>query len=167
MTERAVQARELTRRFGSFVAVDHLTLDVPKGSVFGFLGPNGSGKSTTIRMLCGLLAPSGGSAVVGGFDIEREPEALRAHLGYMSQRFSLYDDLTVAENLEFFGGVYGLAGGRLCTRRDAVLAAVGLAGQEEQMTSALSYGWKQRLALASALLHEPPLLFLDEPTSGV
>jgi ABC-2 type transport system ATP-binding protein len=163
----AVQARDLTRRFGSFVAVDHLTLDVPKGSVFGFLGPNGSGKSTTIRMLCGLLAPSGGSAVVGGFDIEREPEALRAHLGYMSQRFSLYDDLTVAENLEFFGGVYGLAGSRLRTRRDAVLTAVGLTGQEEQMTAALSYGWKQRLALASALLHEPPLIFLDEPTSGV
>src|SRR5438876_2617420 len=164
---KAVQAHDLTRRFGQFVAVDRLTLEVPTGSVFGFLGPNGSGKSTTIRMLCGLLAPSGGSAVVGGFDVERQPEELRAHLGYMSQRFSLYDDLTVGENLEFFGGVYGLAGHRLQERRDAVLAAVGMTGQEEQMTGALSFGWKQRLALASALLHEPPLIFLDEPTSGV
>src|SRR5439155_24403458 len=126
--EHAVEARELTRRFGSFTAVDRLTLEVPAGSVFGFLGPNGSGKSTTIRMLCGLLAPSGGSAVVGGFDVAREPEALRAHIGYMSQRFSLYDDLTVAENLEFFGGVYGLAGSRLRERMAAVLGAVGLAG---------------------------------------
>jgi drug efflux transport system ATP-binding protein len=167
LSSLAVQARDLTRRFGAFVAVDHLNLDVPKGVVFGFLGPNGSGKSTTIRMLCGLLAPSSGSAVVGGFDIERQPEELRAHLGYMSQRFSLYDDLTVSENLEFFGGVYGLAGDRLRARRDAVLAAVGLNGQENQMTAALSFGWKQRLALASALLHEPPLVFLDEPTSGV
>ncbi len=163
----AVRTHDLTRRFGSFVAVDRLNLEVPRGTVFGFLGPNGSGKSTTIRMLCGLLAPSGGSAVVGGFDVMRESEALRAHIGYMSQRFSLYDDLTVAENLEFYGGVYGLSGVRLTSRMDAVLAAVGLADQRSQMTGTLSYGWKQRLALASALLHEPPLLFLDEPTSGV
>jgi ABC-2 type transport system ATP-binding protein len=164
---RAVVTHDLTRRFGSFVAVDRINLEVPTGAVFGFLGPNGSGKSTTIRMLCGLLAPSGGSAVVGGFDIARQGETLRAHIGYMSQRFSLYDDLTVAENLEFFGGIYGLAGASLRARMEAVLGAVGLAGQEGQMTEALSFGWKQRLALGSALLHQPPLVFLDEPTSGV
>src|SRR6059036_3458924 len=163
----AVEIRDLVKAFGAFVAVDHVSMTVEKGEIFGFLGPNGSGKSTTIRMLCGLLAPSGGSAVVGGYDVARQPEEVRAHIGYMSQRFSLYDDLTVAENLEFFGGVYGLAGERLRERMAAVLGAVGLAGQEEEMAGALSFGWKQRLALASALLHEPPLIFLDEPTSGV
>ena len=145
MTGLAVQARELTRRFGSFVAVDHLTLDVSKGSVFGFLGPNGSGKSTTIRMLCGLLAPSGGSAVVGGFDIEREPEALRAHLGYMSQRFSLYEQLTVDENIRFFGGIYGLRGAGLSKRRDFALDMAGLRGRERTRTADLAGGWRQRL----------------------
>jgi ABC-2 type transport system ATP-binding protein len=162
-----VEAEGLTRRFGKFVAVDHVTLHVPRGSIFGFLGPSGSGKTTAIRMLCGLLKPTSGRAVVNGYDIERDPEGLRQNLGYMSQKFSLYADLTVRENLEFYGGIYGVPPERLAKRCDQVLALVDLRDRSEELTSDLPLGWKQRVALAAALLHEPPVLFLDEPTSGV
>jgi len=157
----------LTKMFGRFTAVDGLTFSVRKGEVFGFLGPNGAGKSTTIRMLCGLLSSSAGRANVGGFDIDREPERVRQSIGYMSQRFSLYKDLTVKENIAFFGGVYGLEGAKLRDRAEAIVAMAGLKGLEKQMTGTLSGALQQRLALGCAILHEPPILFLDEPTSGV
>jgi ABC-2 type transport system ATP-binding protein len=162
-----IEARELTKEFGHFKAVDRLSFDVRQGEIFGFLGPNGAGKSTTIRMLCGLLSSTSGSALVGGCDINRQPEGVRQRIGYMSQRFSLYRDLTVAENLDFFGGVYGLDGDRLRSRAGSVIAMAGLQGLESQMTGTLSGALQQRLALGCALLHEPPILFLDEPTSGV
>ncbi|MBI3910358.1 MAG: ABC transporter ATP-binding protein [Armatimonadetes bacterium] len=165
--EWVVETEGLTRRFDGFVAVDHLTLRVPRGSIFGFLGPNGSGKSTTIRMLCGLLKPSEGRAVVNGFDIERHPEPLRQSLGYMSQRFSLYPDLTVRENLEFYGGVYDLEPGPLAERIEQVFDQLRLREHGNDLTAALPLGWKQRVALGAAMLHQPPVLFLDEPTSGV
>ncbi|MCX6997641.1 MAG: ABC transporter ATP-binding protein [Kiritimatiellaeota bacterium] len=147
--------------------MDRVSFTVRRGEIFGFLGPNGAGKSTTIRMLCGLLGSTSGTATVGGFDINRDPERVRQTLGYMSQRFSLYRDLTVAENLAFFGGVYGLTGARLRDRAAAAIALAGLSGMERQLTGALSGALQQRLALGSAVLHEPPFLFLDEPTSGV
>lgn len=162
-----VEATHLTRRFGAFVAVDRVDLRVPRGTVFGFLGPSGSGKTTAIRMLCGLLRPSAGRAVVNGFDIERQPERLREHIGYMSQRFSLYPDLTVRENLDFYGGIYGLEHARRLRRTEEVLACVELEPRADALTASLPLGWKQRVALGAALLHEPPVLFLDEPTSGV
>jgi len=157
----------LTKKFGGFVAVDNLSFSIRRGEVFGFLGPNGAGKSTTIRMLCGLLAPTSGKASVAGFDIGRNPEDVRASIGYMSQKFSLYKDLTVGENIEFFGGVYGLAGERLRARMAAVIEMGGLAGFENTLTGTLSGALQQRLALGCAILHEPPVLFLDEPTSGI
>lgn len=163
----AIDVKGLTKRFGRFTAVDNISFRVAPGEIFGFLGPNGAGKSTTIRMLCGLLSPSAGAARVGGLDINREPEQVRARLGYMSQKFSLYRDLTVEENIAFFGGIYGLAGGRLRDREAAVIAMAGLAGLEGHLTGTLSGALQQRLALGCALLHEPPILFLDEPTSGV
>jgi ABC-2 type transport system ATP-binding protein len=163
----AVQANELTRRFGGFTAVDHVSFQVETGEIFGFLGPNGAGKTTTLKMLTGLLAPTSGSAVVAGLDIAREARALRSRIGYMSQRFSLYGDLTVGENLELFAGLYGVTGERLTRRRAWALRMAGLEGQEDRLTADLPLGWKQRLALGSAVLHEPKLLFLDEPTSGV
>ena len=163
----AIEVKGLTKRFGKFTAVDRISFRVEPGEIFGFLGPNGAGKSTTIRMLCGLLSSSAGSAMVGGHDIDREPEQIRARLGYMSQKFSLYRDLTVAENIAFFGGVYGLAGKRLHDRAEAVIAMAGLEGLAEHLTGTLSGALQQRLALGCALLHEPPILFLDEPTSGV
>ncbi len=163
----AVETHDLTRRFGEFTAVDHVTLTVESGEVFGFLGPNGSGKTTTIRMLCGLLAPSSGSGRVLGYDIGRESEAIKARIGYMSQRFSLYSDLTVLENLRFYADVYGLSRGERAGRITELLALAGLEGREQTMTSALSGGWKQRLALACAIVHRPQVLFLDEPTGGV
>jgi ABC-2 type transport system ATP-binding protein len=166
-TETVIDVNALTKTFGRFTAVDHVSFQVGRGEIFGFLGPNGAGKSTTIRMLCGILAPTSGSATVGGFDLRREPERVREHLGYMSQKFSLYRDLTVAENLAFFGGVYGLDGARLHARTAAVIAMAGLQGFENELTGTLSGALQQRLALGSAILHEPPLLFLDEPTSGV
>ncbi|HEY9723251.1 MAG TPA: ABC transporter ATP-binding protein [Oscillatoriaceae cyanobacterium] len=161
-----VAVHALARRFGDFVAVKGLDLTVARGEIFGFLGPNGAGKSTTIRMLCGLLAPSSGEGNVAGYDVRREAPAIKAHIGYMSQRFSLYDDLTVDENLDFFGRVYGLSRARLDTRKRAVLAMVDLSERRRDLTGTLPGGLKQRLALASAVLHEPPVLFLDEPTSG-
>ena len=163
----AVQIERLTRRFGDFVAVDQLNLTVSTGEIFGFLGPNGAGKSTTIRMLCGLLSPSAGGGRVAGFDITTQAEAIKQEIGYMSQKFSLYDDLTVAENIEFYGGIYGLAGRRLAERKAWAIRMAGLDGRENQPTRLLAGGWKQRLSLACAILHRPPIVFLDEPTSGV
>ncbi len=165
--EYAIDVKSLTRTFGDFVAVDDVSFQVQRGAIFGFLGANGAGKSTTIRMLCGLLAPTSGTALVGGYDVATEPEQVKQVIGYMSQRFSLYDDLTVLENLRFFGGAYGLSNSRLRERIRWALATVGLEGQERRMTGTLPVGWKQRLALGSAVLHEPRILFLDEPTAGV
>ncbi len=165
--EPAVQVQHLTRRFGNFTAVDDISFTVKKGEIFGFLGPNGAGKSTTIRMLCGLLGPTSGSGTVGGSDIRMDTEHIKQHIGYMSQKFSLYEDLTVTENINFYGGIYGLTGHRLEERRDWALTMAGLSEHTTSLTSILSGGWKQRLALACAILHEPPIIFLDEPTSGV
>jgi ABC-2 type transport system ATP-binding protein len=163
----AVEVAELCKAFGSFVAVDHITFQVRKGEIFGFLGPNGAGKSTTIRMLCGLLMPTSGKGSVAGFDVLKEPERIKQVIGYMSQKFSLYEDLTVLENLHFFGGIYGLSGSVQEAREEEALEMAGLKEIRDRMTRTLSVGWKQRLALACAILHEPPVLFLDEPTSGV
>ncbi len=163
----AIVARDLVKRFGSFAAVDGVTFEVPQGSIFGFLGPNGAGKTTTIRMLLGLLQPTAGSALLLGYDVARETLAVRRQLGYMSQKFSLYRDLTVEENLDFYGRVYGLRRERLKRRKTYVLEMAGLEGRERQLTRDLAGGWKQRLALGCAILHEPALLFLDEPTAGV
>lgn len=163
----AVTVSRLTRRFKDFIAVDSLSFEVPRGEIFGFLGPNGAGKSTTIRMLCGLLAPSSGTGTVAGFDVSSQAEDIKNHIGYMSQKFSLYEDLTVEENIAFYGGIYGLRGNRLDRRRAWALEMADLSGHEKNLTRTLSGGWKQRLALACAILHEPPIIFLDEPTSGV
>ena len=165
--ETVITVRELTKVFSRFTAVDHLTFDVHKGEIFGFLGPNGAGKSTTIRMLCGLLQSTEGTATVGGHDINREPERVRENIGYMSQKFSLYKDLTVMENIRFFGGVYGLEGKRLQERANAIVSMCRMEGVENTLTRNLSGAVQQRLALGCAVLHEPPILFLDEPTSGV
>jgi ABC-2 type transport system ATP-binding protein len=162
-----IEVRGLTRRFGAFVAVSDLTFDVRQGEIFGFLGSNGAGKSTTIRMLCGLLRPTAGTARVGGIDVGRDPEAVKQRIGYMSQRFSLYEKLTVDQNINFFGGIYGLSDERLAARRAFVLDMAGLGGRESTLTHDLSAGWRQRLSLGCAILHEPPIVFLDEPTSGV
>ncbi len=163
----AIKVVELTRRFGDFIAVDHVSFDVARGEVFGFLGSNGAGKSTTIRMLCGLLKPTSGQAFVDGVDVGKDPETVKKRIGYMSQKFSLYEMLTVDENIHFYAGLYGLRGDRLAQRRQFVLEMAGLVGREKQLTRDLAGGWRQRLALGCALLHEPPLLFLDEPTGGV
>ena len=168
MTDQiAIEARHLTRRFGAFVAVNDVSFQVRAGEVFGFLGSNGAGKSTTIRMLCGLLKPTSGTAIVGGVDVGKDPEGVKRRIGYMSQRFSLYEKLTVDQNITFFGGIYGLNADRLAARRDFVLDMAGLRGRERTLTGALSGGWRQRLALGCAVLHEPPIVFLDEPTGGV
>jgi len=163
----AIAAQHLSRRFGRFVAVDDVSFEVRHGEIFGFLGSNGAGKSTTIRMLCGLLRPSSGTAIVGGIDVDREPERVKPRIGYMSQRFSLYERLTVDQNIAFFGGIYGLSGARLAERRRFVIDMAGLQGREGELTGSLSGGWRQRLALGCAILHEPPIVFLDEPTGGV
>ncbi len=165
--ERVVEVESLTRRFGAFTAVDAVTFDVGRGEVFGFLGPNGAGKTTTIKMLTGLLEPSGGSGRVAGFDLRRDTEEIKRRIGYMSQLFSLYGDLTVEENIAFFSGLNGVPRARRAERRDWVLEMAGLAEARTRLTRELSLGWKQRLALGTAVLHEPPVLFLDEPTSGV
>ena len=163
----AIEVRRLTRRFGEFVAVNDLSFDVRQGEIFGFLGGNGAGKSTTIRMLCGLLRPSSGSARVGGVDVGSNPEGVKQRIGYMSQRFSLYEKLTVDQNIAFFGGIYGVGREQLAARRASVLEMAGLRGREATLTGALSGGWRQRLGLGCAILHQPPIVFLDEPTGGV
>ena len=162
-----IEVEKLTKRFGDFTAVDHISFDVKQGEIFGFLGANGAGKSTTIRMLCGLLSSTDGTARVGGFDINREPNKVKQSIGYMSQKFSLYDDLTVEENIEFFGRVYGLSETQIRDRKAWVLDIANLHGREKSITKTLSGGWKQRLALGCAVLHRPRIVFLDEPTSGV
>jgi ABC-2 type transport system ATP-binding protein len=163
----SVSVRNLVKRFGSFVAVDHITFEARAGEIFGFLGPNGSGKSTTIRILCGLLRPTSGEAYVAGLSVTAQPELIRRRIGYMSQRFSLYNDLTVVENVRFFAGMYNVTGDELRHRLAWVIEMAGLAGREHRLTATLSGGWKQRLALGCAILHKPPIVFLDEPTSGV
>jgi ABC-2 type transport system ATP-binding protein len=163
----AIDVRGLTRRFGEFVAVDDLSFSVKQGEIFGFLGANGAGKSTTIRMLCGLLRPTSGTALVGGVDVSIDPESVKRRIGYMSQKFSLYEALTVDQNIRFFGGIYGLAGERLESRRRFALDMAGLNGREGTLTRELPGGWRQRLALGCAILHEPKIVFLDEPTGGV
>ena len=163
----AIEVLGLTKKFGDFVAVNNINFEVRRGEIFGFLGPNGAGKTTTIRMLLGLLIPTSGTATVVGFDVIKEPEAMRKRIGYMSQKFSLYNDLTVEENLNFYGGVYGVRGRKLKERKDYILKMAGLVGRERELTRNLSGGWKQRLALGAAIIHEPEALFLDEPTAGV
>ncbi len=165
--EIAIHVDRLSRRFGQFRAVDEVSFDVRRGEVFGFLGSNGAGKSTTIRMLCGLLLPTSGRATVGGVDVGRDPEGVKRRIGYMSQRFSLYELLTVDQNIRFYAGLYGLTGERLDRRRRFALEMGGLVGREHELARSLSGGWRQRLALGCALLHEPPIIFLDEPTGGV
>lgn len=165
--EIAVRFEGLTRRFGDFTAVDHISLSVKKGEIFGFLGPNGAGKSTTIKMLCGLLLPTGGRGHVGGHDITTGSEEIKKHIGYMSQRFSLYDDLTVEENINFFSGIYSVPKERRRERKESVLEMADLVERRKAITGTLPGGIKQRLALGCAILHEPPIIFLDEPTSGV
>jgi len=162
-----VETHELSRRFGSLVAVRDVSVSVRRGEIFGVLGPNGAGKSTTIRMLCGILDPSGGRGTVVGYDIARDPERIKQRIGYMTQRFSLYEDLTVLENLRFYAAIYGVSRRRRRARIDEVIEAAGLGDRRRQLAGTLSGGWKQRVALASATIHEPPLLFLDEPTAGV
>jgi ABC-2 type transport system ATP-binding protein len=163
----AVTVRNLTRQFGDFVAVDNVSFDVGQGEIFGFLGANGAGKTTTIRMLTGLLQPSSGEGTVGGWDINREYEKIKTCIGYMSQRFSLYDDLKVRENLFFFGGIYGLSRSQIRERIKELDVSLNLSQMENRKTVSLPLGFKQRLALACAILHKPPILFLDEPTGGV
>jgi len=162
-----VEVEDLVKKFDSFVAVDHIHFQVERGEIFGFLGPNGSGKSTTIRMLCGLLLPTSGRGKVAGFDLMNEPEKIKQAIGYMSQKFSLNDDLTVIENLHFFGGIYGLSGPSQKEREGKVIEMIGLQDLQDRITRTLAVGWKQRLGLGCAILHEPSILFLDEPTSGV
>lgn len=163
----AIEVAHLTKRFGRFTAVDDISFQIPKGSIFGFLGPNGSGKSTTIRMLCGVLHPTSGHARIMGRDVVKETETVRQSLGYMSQRFSLYEDLTVEENLDFYAGVYGLTRQVRDSRKEDLIHMANLEGKESKLAGTLSGGWKQRLALGCALIHKPELLILDEPTAGV
>lgn len=163
----AVVVNNLEKRFGSFVAVDRVSFEAPKGQIFGLLGPNGAGKSTTIRMLTGILAPTGGSGTVAGFDVRTQAEKIKANIGYMSRKFSLYEDLTVEENIDFYAGIYGIAEERLKERKEWVIEMAGLQERRRSRTAILSGGWKQRLALGCAVLHEPPIIFLDEPTAGV
>lgn len=167
MDSWAIEVESLVKKFGDFVAVDHISFTVRRGEIFGFLGPNGAGKSTTIRILCGLLQPSAGRARVGGFAVTTDAEAVKKNIGYMSQKFSLYDDLKVEENIEFFSGIYGVPEERRRERKEYVLQMAGLHEKRDTMTHLLPGGWKQRLALGCAILHQPPILFLDEPTSGV
>ncbi|AJY69091.1 ABC transporter ATP-binding protein [Geobacter sulfurreducens] len=165
--EFAVTLQDLERRFGDFIAVNRISLDVRRGEIFGFLGPNGAGKSTTIRMLCGILPPSSGSGTVAGFDIVRQAEEIKKNIGYMSQKFSLYEDLTVEENIDFYAGIYRIPDERRKERKEWVIGMAGLVEHRRSRTAILSGGWKQRLSLGCAILHEPPIVFLDEPTSGV
>ncbi len=166
-SDNAVTLKDLVKRFGDFTAVNRISLEVKRGEIFGFLGPNGAGKSTTIRMLCGILRPSGGSGTVAGFDIVTNAEQIKEHIGYMSQKFSLYEDLTVEENIDFYSGIYKIPTESKQLKKEWVIDMAGLAEHRASLTATLSGGWKQRLALGCAILHEPPIIFLDEPTSGV
>jgi len=166
-TDKAIEVKNLTRKFGNFSAVDQLNFSIPRGEIFGLLGPNGAGKTTTIRMLCGLLMPTEGEASVLGFDVRDKAEEIKKRIGYMSQRFSLYDDLTPYENLEFYARLYGVPRREVGTRVDELIDTCGLRGNEKFLTRELSGAWRQRLALACAIAHQPPMLFLDEPTAGV
>ncbi|MGD8627886.1 MAG: ABC transporter ATP-binding protein [bacterium] len=167
MADTAVAVEGLTRKFGDFVAVDHIDLSVEYGDIFGFLGANGAGKTTVIRMLCGLLVPTAGTGTVSGYDIMTEPERIKRSIGYMSQKFSLYPDLTGLENLEFYGMVYGLSGEALKSRIGELTERLGLGSFVKRVTGSLPVGWRQRIALAAAILHDPGIVFLDEPTGGV
>ena len=164
---KVVTVKDIEKRFGSFIAVNHVSFDVAAGEIFGFLGPNGAGKSTTIRMLCGILAPTSGTGTVAGFNIRTEAEKIKSRIGYMSQRFSLYEDLTVEENIDFYSGIYRIAPEKKKERKEWVIEMAGLREHRHTLTAVLSGGWKQRLSLGCAILHEPPIVFLDEPTSGV
>jgi ABC-2 type transport system ATP-binding protein len=164
---KAVVVKDLVKRFGNFLAVNRISFEVGRGEIFGFLGPNGAGKSTTIRILCGILSPSSGSGTVAGMDVAKEAEKIKAHIGYMSQKFSLYEDLTVEENINFYGGIYNIPEEKKQERKEWVIAMAGLKAHRRTRTALLSGGWRQRLALGCAILHEPPIIFLDEPTSGV
>ena len=164
---KAVIVKDLEKHFGSFIAVNRVSFEVQKGEIFGFLGPNGAGKSTTIRMLCGILSPTGGTGTVAGFDVRTEAEKIKAHIGYMSQKFSLYEDLTVEENIDFYSGIYRIPQAKKKERKEWVIEMAGLQERRHSRTGILSGGWKQRLAFGCAILHEPPIIFLDEPTAGV
>jgi ABC-2 type transport system ATP-binding protein len=167
MTAFSIEVQNLTKKFGAFTAVDRVSFSVDKGEIFGFLGPNGAGKSTTIRMLCGILRPTSGQGLVGGFDIASQPDDIKKIIGYMSQKFTLYNDLTVGENIAFYGGIHRLSPSVQEKRKESVLRMAGLKGKEHALTRDLSGGWKQRLALGCAILHRPDILFLDEPTASV
>ena len=167
MSDSAILVRDLTRRFGAFTAVDRISFEVERGEIFGFLGANGAGKSTAIRMMCGLLKPTSGTAVVDGVDVSRDPEAVKRRIGYMSQKFSLYEALTVEQNIRFFGALYGLNDAQIAKRMKFVVEMAGLSGRERTRARDLAGGWRQRLALGCAILHEPRIIFLDEPTGGV
>lgn len=165
--EKVIIAENLTKRFGSFVATDHISFSVRRGEIFGFLGANGAGKTTAMRMLCGLSRPSEGRAVVAGFDVASQAEQVKRHIGYMSQKFSLYDDLTVAENMRLFGGIYGMGRRQIAERIDDMLNELGFSSERNALVKSLPLGWKQKLAFALAIFHEPEIVFLDEPTGGV
>ncbi len=165
--EKVIIAENLTKRFGSFVATDHISFSVRRGEIFGFLGANGAGKTTAMRMLCGLSRPSEGRAVVAGFDVASQAEQVKRHIGYMSQKFSLYDDLTVAENMRLFGGIYGMGRRQIAERTDDMLNELGFSSERNALVKSLPLGWKQKLAFALAIFHEPEIVFLDEPTGGV
>ncbi len=165
--ENVITAENLTKAFGGFVAVDHITFSVRRGEIFGFLGANGAGKTTAMRMLCGLSRPSDGTAAVAGYDIRTQAEQVKRHIGYMSQKFSLYDDLTIAENMRLFGGIYGMDRRRIKSKTDGILHELGLENERNALVGALPLGWKQKLAFALAIFHEPEIVFLDEPTGGV
>ncbi|MGC3944282.1 MAG: ABC transporter ATP-binding protein [Chryseolinea sp.] len=162
-----IEARELTKKFGDFVATNAITLDVYKGEIFGFLGANGAGKTTAMRMLCGLSVPTSGNAKIAGFDVYRQREEIKKHIGYMSQKFSLYDDLTVLENIQFFGGIYGLTNEQIRNKSKSLIDRLGLANEANSLVATLPLGWKQKLAFSVAILHDPRIVFLDEPTGGV
>ena len=167
MSEMAIYAESLTKRFGNFTAVDNISFSVEKGEIFGFLGANGAGKTTAMRMLCGLSRPTSGKAVVAGIDVVRDPEKIKRRIGYMSQRFSLYDDLTVSENMTLFAGIYGMREKDIAAKRTAVLTRLGLYDERDMLVGSLPLGWKQKLAFSVSIFHEPVIVFLDEPTGGV
>lgn len=167
MKEIVIKANELTKKFGDFVATDSVTFEVYKGEIFGFLGANGAGKTTAMRMLCGLSTPSSGEATIAGFDIYKETEKIKQHIGYMSQKFSLYEDLTVVENIRFFGGIYGLSNAEIKAKSEQLIGQLGLGKEAKKLVGSLPLGWKQKLAFSVAVIHEPQIVFLDEPTGGV